>query len=182
MDKYRYDDKLDYEKFVNGPYPDDWVFKYDVHTSPDFIGASVAYAAYGNRIGTGHNNGLEGGAQLIELGDVADTCWRITVQDENGDWHRIENPRRVRIEVAGSSEVTNLRDCIAWLDQQLSPVVWDPSNLQFEERVYKQYGLLDKGKETSQLIKLLKLRKKEREDMRSEQVKNDQSNTGVKDR
>lgn len=182
MEKYRYDDKLTYEKFVNGPYQDDWVYKYNVHMSPDFIGASVAYAAYGNRLGTGHNNGLEGGAQLIELGDLSATCWRVTVQDENGDWHRIDNPRRVRIEVAGSSEVTNLRDCIAWLDQKLSLVVWDPSYLQFEERVYKQYGLLDKGKEISQLIKLLKLRKKEREDMRSEQIKNDQSNTGVKDR
>lgn len=66
----------EYEK---GPWPDDeWVDEKDICVSPDFNDYSVANVAVGEREGTGCNDGLEGGALLVEFKDNAATGWRVT--------------------------------------------------------------------------------------------------------
>lgn len=153
----------EYEK---GPWPDDeWVDEKEITVSPEFCNFSIAKVAVGEQ--TGEGAGLEGGALLIEFEDLAATLWRVTVEDDKGVWHRMETPRRVRIEVAGGSERLNMEKSINFISEHLNgqyplPNWFDPFSPEMfkaELDAYKKAGLLDEGMETRELLDILQMQK-----------------------
>lgn len=153
------------EKYEKGPWPDDeWLDEKEITVSPEFCDFSLANVAVGEREGTGCNDGLEGGALLTEFKNIGATSWRITVQDDDGEWYRFTTPTRVRIEVAGASEVRNMKKSFDFIREHIrtTPNWFDPfSPEMFKAKLdeYKKAGLLDEGMETRELLDILKMQK-----------------------
>lgn len=151
------------EEYEKSPWSDgNWVDKKDICVSPEFENVTFARVAVGERDGEGYHDGLEGGALFVEFEDTSATNWRVTVQDYDGKWYGCDTPRRVRIEVAGCSEVENLKKSFDFISEHLGQLPnwfdpFSPEMLKAKLDEYKKAGLLDEGMETRELLDILQM-------------------------